>query len=62
MVRPLSPTDDFLRMDMLVMLLSVVLLIPLARSRSRLGRWEGLGLFTLYVAYLTVLILDPFGV
>ncbi len=61
MVRPLSPTDDFLRMDLPVMLLSVVLLIPLARSRSRLGRWEGLGLFTLYVVYLAVLIFDPFG-
>lgn len=61
MIRPLAPTQEFLRIDMLVMLLSVLLLIPLAHSRSRIGRWEGLGLFTLYLAYLTILILDPAG-
>jgi len=61
MIRPLAPTHEFLRVDMLVMLLSVMLLIPLAHSRSRIGRWEGLGLFTLYLAYLTILIVDPTG-
>ena len=59
MVRPLGPTAQFLRLDMLVLLLTVVLLIPLARSRRRIGRWEGLGLFTIYLAYMAVVIVDP---
>ena len=62
MIRPLGPTAEFLRLDMLVLLLTMVLLIPLARSRARIGRWEGLGLFAIYIGYLTVVILDPAGV
>lgn len=59
MIHPLSPTAEFMRLDMLVMLLTVVLLIPLARSRARIGRWEGLGLFTIYLTYLIMLLFDP---
>jgi len=59
MVNPLAPTRDFLRVDMLVMLLTIVLLIPLARSRSRIGRWEGLGLFGIYVGYMLLILLGP---
>jgi len=58
-VRPLTPTAPFLGLDMLVMLLTVLLLVPLARTGWRLSRWEGGVLFLIYAGYMALLIVRP---
>lgn len=60
--RPLAPTSPFLGLDMLVMLLTVLLLIPLlARTGRRLSRWEGAVLLLIYAGYMGLLIMRPGG-
>jgi len=54
MVRPLGPTHDFMQIDMLVLLLTVLLLVPLARSGWRVGRLEGALLLVVYAGYMTI--------
>lgn len=43
--------------DLLVMLISAVLVLPLASSQLKVHRWEGAALVSLYGAYLTWLLL-----
>lgn len=52
LTRPLEPTGPFLRVDLPAAILIALLLLPLARSRSRLSRWEGGLLFAFYGTYL----------
>lgn len=58
---PLAPTTPFLGLDMLVMLLTVLLLVPLARTGRRLSRWEGGALLLIYAGYMGLLIMRPGG-
>jgi len=58
-IHPLTPTAPFLRLDMLVMLATAVLLVPMARTGWRLNRWEGGVLFLLYVGYMALLVVRP---
>ncbi len=57
LIRPMEVARQFLELDAWVALLTVVLLLPLAASRTgQLSRFAGLLLVCLWVAYTTVLL------
>ncbi len=55
-LEPLGPTAPFLRLDAAVLILTALLIAPLARSGWRLTRWEGVLLLGVYVVYLALVL------
>jgi len=56
-VHPLGPTSAFLGADAVVLVLTGVLLLPMARSGWRLSRLEGGILLSVYLGYMSLVIL-----
>ncbi|MCG8466823.1 MAG: calcium/sodium antiporter [Gemmatimonadetes bacterium] len=55
-IHPLGPTGPFLRADAIVLVLTSVLLLPMARSGWRLNRIEGAILLSVYGVYMTLVL------
>jgi cation:H+ antiporter len=60
-LQPLAIAPSLLRFELPVMLLASLLLLPLARSRLRLERWEGGVLVAGYAAFIVVLLVRSAG-
>lgn len=56
LIRPID-TSGLSRIDVAVMLFTAIALLPLARSGGRVNRWEGAGLFAVYLGYTAYLVL-----
>jgi cation:H+ antiporter len=56
MLRPLAVAPAMMRFEVPIMIGVSMLLLPLARTRLRIERWEGALLLVGYVGFITVLL------
>lgn len=61
LIAPIRVPWPALSVDMTLMTVATLAFLPLARSRGRLGRWEGSGLVVVYVLYVLFLVYGGTG-